>query len=87
MVTNKNSTDKGVWAFNRQINLSVLIQLVLLAGLIVGTWVNLQNRLVLLQRDVNMLLESNENFQEKLESLAEQSTVCEYRITALEQRL
>jgi len=30
------------WQFNRQVNLSVLVQLVFLAALIVGSWVNLQ---------------------------------------------
>ena len=79
MESNKNS-----WGLNRQINMSVLIQLILLAGLIVGTWVNLQNKLVLLQRDVNMLIETNESFQQKLESLSKQTVACEYRITAVE---
>ena len=36
---------KEGWSFNRQINLSVLVQLVLLASLIVGSWVNLQRQL------------------------------------------
>ena len=36
------------WQFNRQINVSVLVQLVLLASLIVGSWVNLQRQLDLL---------------------------------------
>ena len=80
-------TNGNHWFFNRQVNLSVLIQLVLLASLIVGTWVNLQNGLALLQRDVNMLIESNKNFQNKLELLAEQTIVCEYRIRAIEKEM
>ncbi|MHC4095725.1 MAG: hypothetical protein ACYSU3_06665 [Planctomycetota bacterium] len=42
-----------IWEFNRQINVSVLVQLVFLASLIVGSWVNLQRQLDLLQHDVN----------------------------------
>ena len=53
------------WQFNRQINVSVLVQLVLLASLIVGSWVNLQRQLDLLQRDVGMLLQSQKNFEQK----------------------
>ena len=46
------------WRLNRQINLSIIVQLVLLASLIVGSWLNLQRQLDLLQRDVSMLLQS-----------------------------
>lgn len=61
--------DSKTWRLNRQINLSVIVQLVLLASLIVGSWVNLQRQLDLLQRDVNMLLQSQETLQQKLETL------------------
>lgn len=33
------------WQLNRQINISTLIQLVLPAALILGSWVNLQHQL------------------------------------------
>ncbi|MCJ7693409.1 MAG: hypothetical protein MUO22_08350 [Sedimentisphaerales bacterium] len=75
------------WQFNRQINLSVLIQLVLLASLIVGSWVNLQRQLDLLQRDVTMLLQSQRNFQQKLESLSAKSLSYEYRLQTIEKVL
>lgn len=51
------------WRLNRQINLSVIVQLVLLASLIVGSWVNLQRQLDLLQRDVSMLLQSQNSIE------------------------
>ncbi len=57
------------WQLNRQINFSVLVQLVFLASLIVGSWVNLQRQLDLLQHDVTALLQSQKNFEQKLESL------------------
>ncbi len=72
------------WQFNRQINVSVLVQLVLLASLIVGSWVNLQRQLDLLQRDVGMLLQSQKNFEQKLESLWSKSISYEYRLQAIE---
>lgn len=75
------------WQLNRQINLSVLIQLVLLASLIVGSWVNLQRQLDLLQRDVTMLLQSQRNFQQKLELLSAKSLSYEYRLQAIEKVL
>lgn len=73
------------WRLNRQINISVLIQLVFLASLIIGSWVNLQRQLDLLQRDVSMLLENNKHFQQKLGSLSEQCIAYEYRLRAVEQ--
>ena len=72
------------WQFSRQINLSVLVQLVLLASLIVGSWVNLQKQLDLLQRDVTMLLQCQKNFEQKLESLSAKSISYEYRLQTLE---
>lgn len=75
------------WQLNRQINVSTLIQLVLLAALIVGSWVNLQRQLDLLQYDVSMLLQSQKNFEQKLESLLAKSISYEYRIQAIEKTL
>ncbi len=72
------------WQFNRQINVSVLIQLVFLASLIVGSWVNLQRQLDILQRDVNMLLQCQQNFEQKLELLWSKSISYEYRLRAME---
>ena len=75
------------WRLNRQINLSVIVQLVLLASLIVGSWVNLQRQLDLLQRDVSMLLQSQNSFQQKLESLWTKSISYEYRLQAVEKQI
>ena len=78
--------NSGSWHFNRQVNLSVIIQLVLLASLIVGSWVNLQRQLDILQRDVNMLLQSQSNIEQKLESLWTKSISHEYRLQAIEKQ-
>ena len=75
------------WQFNRQINVSVLVQLVLLTSLIVGSWVNLQRQLDLLQRDVGMLLQSQKNVEQKLESLWSKSISYEYRLQAIEKHV
>ena len=75
------------WQINRQINLSVLIQLVLLASLIVGSWVNLQRQLDLLQHDVSLLLQSQKNSQQKLEALQVKSISYEYRLQAIEKAI
>ena len=72
------------WEFNRQINVSVLVQLVFLASLIVGSWVNLQRQLDLLQRDVTYLCQCQKNVEQKLESLWSKSISYEYRLRALE---
>jgi len=81
-MTTDNS--KG-WQFNRQVNLSVLVQLIFLASLIVGSWVNLQRQLDLLQRDVSMLLQYQKEFTAKLELLSAKSISYEYRLCAIEE--
>jgi hypothetical protein len=75
------------WRLDRRINLSVLIQLAFLASLIVGSWVNLQNQLNLLQHDVTALLQSQKNFEQKLESLSAKNISYEYRIQAIEKHI
>jgi len=74
------------WQFSRQINVSVLIQLALLAGLIIGSYINLQRQLDLLQHDVTMLLQCQRSFEQKLELLSEKSVSYEYRLRALENK-
>ncbi|MBN2183340.1 MAG: hypothetical protein JW715_15630 [Sedimentisphaerales bacterium] len=72
------------WRLDRRINLSVVVQLLLLASLILGSWINLQTQLDLLQRDVAMLLEGQKKFEQKIELLWSKSISHEYRLRALE---
>jgi len=72
------------WFFNRQID---VIQLVFLAALIVGTWVNLQKQLSLLQHDITMLLETQKQFQKQVEDLNKASICYEYRLRSIEKQL
>ena len=72
------------WRLDRRINLSVLLQLMVLVSLILGSWVNLQRQLGLLQHDVAMLLQSQKEFQQRLELLSERSLSHEYRLQAIE---
>jgi hypothetical protein len=76
-----------LWRLNKPANLSILIQLIFLASLIVGSWVNLQRQLDLLQRDVTMLLQCQKSFEQKLESLQTKSLSCEYRLRMIEKHL
>jgi len=75
------------WQFNRQVNVSTLVQLVLLACLIIGSYVNLQRQLDLLQRDVSMLLQQQKDSSQKLEDLSAKSISYEYRLRTLEARI
>jgi hypothetical protein len=79
-----STEESAKWRLNRQVNVSVLIQLALLASLIIGSWLNLQRQLDLLQRDVSMLLQNQNNLQQKLETLWTKSISHEYRLRAIE---
>ena len=74
------------WRLDRRIDLSVLLQVMTLASLIVGSWINLQRQLDLLQRDVTMLLESQKNNTAKLDATSAQTLAHEYRLQAVEKR-
>jgi len=76
--------ESKTWRFDRRINMSVLVQIMFLAALIVGSWVNLQRQLDLLQRDVTQLIQSQKEFEQKVESLWSNSISHEYRLQALE---
>ena len=80
-------TNSKSWQLNRQVNVSTLVQLVLLACLIIGCYVNLQRQLDLLQRDVTMLLQCQKDSSRKLEDLSATSISYEYRLRALEKDL
>ena len=75
------------WRLNRNINISTIIQLVFLASLIVGSWVNLQRQLDLLGHDMALLLKTTTRFEQKLETLNTKSISYEYRLQALEKTL
>ena len=72
------------WRLNRQVNLSFLLELILLGSLIVTSWFNLQRQLDLVGRDVGLLLERQKDLCGKLEALQEKTTSHEYRLRAME---
>lgn len=69
---------------NKQINLSVVVQIIFLASLIIGTWVNLQRQLCLLRADMDRLIKCQEKFSQRIETLNEQCIGFEYRIRNIE---
>ena len=79
-----NDLKSGGWYFNRQINLSVLVQLVLLVFLILTSWINLQSQLDLLQHDIGLLLENQKDFAQRIERLSTESISYEYRLRRIE---
>lgn len=74
------------WRLQRQVSLSVLVQLITLAGLILGSWVNLQRQLDIVSHDVKQLLTAQEKLCDKLEGLQERTIAQEYRLQTLEQK-
>ena len=74
------------WRLERRVSVSVLVQLVTLAGLIVGSWVNLQRQLDLVSHDVKQLLSAQEKLCDKLEGVQEKTIAQEYRLQTLEKK-
>ncbi len=72
------------WRLERRVSVSVLVQLVTLAGLIVGSWVNLQWQLDLVSHDVKQLLTVQEKFCDKLERVRDRTIAQEYRLRTVE---
>ena len=74
------------WHLDRHVSLGVIVQLVLLASLIVGSWVNLQRQLDIVQHDINLLLQAQQNWQNKLDGLSERCVSYEYRLRTIEKK-
>jgi len=72
------------WRLNRRVNLSFLLELVLLGSLIVTSWFNLQRQLDMVGRDVALLLERQKELCGKLETLQEKTISHEYRLRSME---
>ncbi len=81
----KNNSTK--WHINKQINISTIIQLIFLASLIVGSWVNLQKQLSLLQYDVNYLCKKQVSTELTINELDNKCIKFEYQIRSLEKKL
>ena len=73
------------WRLQRRVSVSVFFQLITLATLIVGSWVNLQRQLVIVSHDVKQLLAAQEKFCERLDTLQERTIAHEYRLRHVEQ--
>ena len=78
--------ERKSWRLERRVSVSVLVQLLTLAGLIVGSWVNLQRQLDIVSHDVKQLLAAQEKFCDKMEVLQDRAIAHEYRIQAMEQK-
>jgi hypothetical protein len=75
------------WRLSRKVSLSFLIQLVLLASLIIGSWINLQRQLDFLQRDVGYLCDCQKEIKNKLDSMREKTIAHEYRLRTVESQI
>jgi len=84
-MSNENINGSG-WHFDKKVSIGVLVQLVLLASLIVGSWVNLQRQLDIVQHDINLLLQSQRDWQNKLDGLNERCVSYEYRLRTIEKK-
>ena len=74
------------WRLERRVSVSVLVQLLTLAGLIVGSWINLQRQLDIVSHDIKQLLAVQEKFCDKLETVQEKTIAHEYRIQTIERK-
>ncbi len=81
------NTQNGRWYLSRRIDLSMVIELVLLASLILGSWVNLQRQLDRLCCNVDELLEQQEKFAVRYEKMREEQIAMEYRLQRAEECL
>ena len=72
------------WRMDRQVNLAMVMQLVLLASLIVGQWMDTQRRLDRVGYDVVRLGEQLDRFGRRLDAVGEKTIAHDVRLSVLE---
>ena len=82
-----NELKSNSWRLNRQISISTIVQILLLASLIIGSWLNLQCQLDVVGHDVSRLLEGQQRFGEKLEAVSADVIAHEYQLRSLRSEL
>jgi uncharacterized membrane protein YqgA involved in biofilm formation len=78
---------RNKWQFKKEINLSMVIQLCLMASLVIGSWLNLERRIDALQHDVETLLKGQDRFSGKVEELSAVTVRHEYRLEVIERTM
>jgi hypothetical protein len=77
----------STWKFRKEVNLSMVVQLCLMASLVAGSWFNLERRIAMLQHDVDALLKGQERFTSRVEQLSADAVRHEYKLEIIERRL
>jgi flagellar biosynthesis chaperone FliJ len=72
------------WQLDKRLNLGIVVQVLLLASLILGSWMNLQRQLDILQHDMNRLIETQKEWHSRLDELSSKCLSSEFRINVLE---
>ncbi len=72
------------WQFRREITLGAVVQLIVLAGMVIAGWSNLQKELALIRRELTLLSERSIQIQQHMEKLDTQCREQEYRIRMIE---
>ncbi len=82
-----NITNNNRWRLDRHLNVAMLVQLVLLASLILGHWMDSQRRLDRVSYDVARLGEQLERFGERLENVSDRTIAHEERLRTMERQV
>jgi hypothetical protein len=76
--------EKEKQQFERRVSVSLILQLVTPAALILGSWINLQRQLDLVAHDVKLLLSNQEKFTSRLDAMQEKTLSHDYQLRALQ---
>jgi len=74
------------WQMSRQVNVSMVVQVALLASLIVGNWVDGQRRMDRLSYDMTRVIDQVRQIGERMDSVNERTISHEYRLRAVEEK-
>ncbi|MBN2210478.1 MAG: hypothetical protein JW709_03700 [Sedimentisphaerales bacterium] len=76
--------DQGSWRLRREVTLGALVHLLVLVGMVLAAWVNLQKELALIRYELNRLNACHQQVQQQVASLAVAQGQQEFRLKVLE---
>lgn len=72
------------WKLRKEITLGTILQIVVLAGMLIASWSNLQSRLAIIRYEINRLASENQKMYQQIELLGYECQNHKYRIKFLE---
>lgn len=86
MTTKRLQNDVSVWRFRREVTFAAVVHLVVLLGMVMAGWANLQKELALIRQELTRLNTDSARLQQDVSVLSTARAEHDYRLKTLENK-